>query len=165
MIAFRSRLAAVLVVGLALAGVASWTAGLWPGDQPRAIVDHCFVTYDRLEVMHSRCVGNWTRGGRGYQGPIYGVDVQESWKVIDEEPNSAYEWEVTIPESVRQPRVLADGRQAWTHSARALPWGLIPAVVAALLVALAWSITATVKAREPTRSTPAEPAGSTATPA
>lgn len=165
MIAFRMRLAAVVVVGLTLGGVLSWAAGLWPGDQPRAAVDHCYVTYDRLEVMHSRCIGNWTRGGRGYQGPIYGVDVKESWKVIDEEPNSAYEWEVTIPESVKQPRVLADSRQAWTLSARALPWGPTPAVLPALLVALAWLITATVAARRPTLSASAEPADSTATPA
>lgn len=158
MIAFRVRLAAVVVVGLALGGVLSWTAGLWPGDQRRAFVDHCYITYDRQEVMHSRCVGNWTRGGHGSRGPIYGIDVKESWKVIDEEASSAHEWEVTIPESVKQPQVIADGRQAWTFSARALPWALIPAALVALLVTLAWSITATVKAREPMWSAPAAPA-------
>ncbi|WCN83169.1 hypothetical protein [Micromonospora sp. LH3U1] len=164
MIPFRVRLAAVVIVGLTLGGVLSWTAGLWPGDQPRATVDHCYVTYDRLEVMHSRCIGNWTRGGHGHQGPIYGVDVKESWKAIDEEPNSAYEWEVAIPESVKQPRVLADGQQSATLSTLALPWGTIPAAIAALLVALAWSMTATLKARKPMRSAPAELADSAATP-
>ncbi|HEX5995706.1 MAG TPA: hypothetical protein VFY84_11240 [Jiangellales bacterium] len=165
MIAYRMRLAAVVVVGSALIGMLSGTAGLWPDDQPRATVDHCYVTYDRLEVMHSRCIGNWTRGGRGYQGRIHGVDVKGSWKVIDEEPNNAYEWEVAIPESAKRPQVLADGRQAWTLSTLALPWGLIPAALAALLVALAWSITATVKARKPMRSTPvasAKPADTSA---
>ncbi|MBM0236299.1 hypothetical protein JNW88_02580 [Micromonospora sp. ATA32] len=61
--------------------------------------------------------------------------------------------------------MLADGRQAWTPSPRALPWGLIPAALAALLVALAWSITAAVQARKPTPSAPAQPVDSTATPA
>ncbi|MET8310045.1 hypothetical protein [Micromonospora sp. NPDC005173] len=160
MIALRMRLGVVVLVGLALGGVLSWTAGLWPGaDDPHATVDHCYVTYDRQEVRHSRCIGNWTRSDRGYQGPIYGVDVKKSWKLIDAEPNSAYEWEVTIPESVKQPRVLADSRQAWTVSARALPWGLVPATLAALLVALAWSITATVKARKPTQRAPGAQAG------
>ncbi|MGB2567941.1 hypothetical protein ACPFP2_05745 [Micromonospora citrea] len=165
MTAFRMRLAAVVSVGLVLIGLLSWTAGLWPGDQPRATLDHCYVTYDRLEVMNSRCVGNWTRGGRGHQGPIYGVDVKESWKAIDEEPNNAYEWEVIIPASAKQPRVLADGRQAWTFSPHAMPWGLIPAALVALLVALAWSITATVKAHKPTLSDTAELVQSTTTPA
>lgn len=150
MTAFRMRLAAVVVVGVALGGVLSWTAGLWPGDEPRAHVDHCFITHDRLEVMHSRCVGNWTRGGRGHQGPIHGVDVKESWQVIDEEPNSAYEWEVTIPELVRQPRVLADGGHAWVPSMRAVPWK-IPVTIAALLVALVWSIAAAFKAYKSTQ--------------
>ncbi|HEX2772402.1 MAG TPA: hypothetical protein VHN18_08245 [Micromonosporaceae bacterium] len=47
-------------------------------------------------------------------------------------------------------------------------YGLIPAALAALLVALAWSITATVKARKPMRSVPvasAKPTDPTATPA
>ncbi|SCG78123.1 hypothetical protein [Micromonospora inositola] len=160
MIAFRVRLAAMVALGFALSGVLSWTAGLWPNDQPRAVIDHCYVTYDRLEVMHSRCIGNWTRGGRGHQGPIYGVDVKASWQAMDEEPNSAYEWEVAIPESVKQPRVLADSRQAWMLSTRALPWGMVPATLGALLVALvSWSIVAVAWP-----SARAEPAGSTAPP-
>jgi hypothetical protein len=161
MIAFRMRLAAVVGVGLALGAVLSWTAGLWPSDQSRALVDNCYITYDRQEARHSRCVGHWTRGGHVYRGPIYGIDVKESWKVIDEEASSAYEWEVTVPESVKQPRVLADGRQAWTFSVRALPETLTPAALAPLLVALAWSVTATVKARKPIRSAPAAPAEKT----
>ncbi|WP_406058617.1 hypothetical protein [Micromonospora sp. NBC_00860] len=162
MIAVKVLLAAITVVALALVGMLSWVAGVWPADQTRATVDHCYVTHDRLEAMHSRCVGNWTRSGRGQQGPIHGVDVQESWKVINDEPNSAYEWEVVVPASARQPRVLADTRQAWTLSPRALPWGLVPASLVALLAALAWLITATVKA---SRSAHGVPAGSSATPA
>ncbi len=165
MVAFRMRLAALLAVGLALGALLSWTSGLWPGDHPRATVDHCYVTYDRLEVMHSRCIGNWSRGGRGYQGPVYGVNVEESWKVIDGEPNSAYEWEVTIPESIKHPRVLADSQQAWTLSPQAVPRTLVPAAFAALLVMMAWSITATVQARKPTPNTAAEVADPTANPA
>ncbi|WP_433357079.1 hypothetical protein ACQPYV_08860 [Micromonospora saelicesensis] len=160
--AVKVRFAAIVVVGLALVGMLSWVAGSWPADQTRATVDHCYVTHDRLEAMRSRCVGNWTRGGRGRQGPIHGVDVQESWKVIDDEPNSAYEWEVAIPASARQPRVLAGTRQAWTLSPRALPWGLVPAGLVALLAALAWLITSTVKASRSAHGVPVE---SSATPA
>ncbi|MEV4715605.1 hypothetical protein AB0J94_00215 [Micromonospora noduli] len=155
--AVKMRWAAIVVVGLALVGMLSWVAGSWPADQARATVDHCYVTHDRLEAMHSRCVGNWTRGGRGRQGPIHGVDVQKSWKVIDDEPNSAYEWEVAVPASARQPRVLADTRQAWTLSPRALPWVLVPAGLVTLLAALAWLITATVRGPRPAHSVPAEP--------
>ncbi|RAO09246.1 hypothetical protein [Micromonospora noduli] len=155
--AVKMRWAAIVVVGLALVGMLSWVAGSWPADQARATVDHCYVTHDRLEAMHSRCVGNWTRGGRGRQGPIHGLDVQKSWKVIDDEPNSAYEWEVAVPASARQPRVLADTRQAWTLSPRALPWGLGPAGLVALLAAFAWLITATVRAPRPPHGVPAEP--------
>ncbi|MCG5465629.1 hypothetical protein MED01_003919 [Micromonospora sp. MED01] len=156
MTAVKVRWAAIVVVGLALLGMLTWSAGSWPADQTRATVDHCYVTHDRLEAMHSRCVGNWTRGGRGRQGPIHGVDVKESWKVIDDESNSAYEWEVAVPASARQPRVLADTRQAWTLSPRALPWGLVPAGLVALLAALAWLITTTVRAPRSARSVPAE---------
>ncbi|MFC8848410.1 MULTISPECIES: hypothetical protein [unclassified Micromonospora] len=148
---------------LVLVGTLSWTAGLWPDDESRATVDHCYVTYDRLEVMHSRCVGNWTRGGRGHQGPIHGVEVEESWKVVNEDASNAYEWEVVVPASAKQPWVLADSRQARTPSSRALPWGLIPASLAALLVALTWSVTATVEARRRAPSCVSESAGSTAT--
>ncbi|MEU4779999.1 hypothetical protein [Micromonospora sp. NPDC023633] len=151
MIELWKRLAAVVVMGTTLGGVLSWTAGLWPGDEGRASVNHCYITYDRQEAMHGRCVGDWARGGRGHRGPIYGVDVDKSWKVIDEEPNSAYEWEVAVPASAKRPWVLADSGQAWVLSPRALPWGAIPAAIMALLIALAWSITVTVKAHKATR--------------
>ncbi|MEU5673414.1 hypothetical protein ABZ749_24255 [Micromonospora sp. NPDC047753] len=161
MIAVQMRFAAIVVVGLILVGMLSWVAGSWPADQSRATVDHCYVTHDRLEAMHSRCVGNWTRGGRGRQGPIHGVDVQESWKIIDDKPSSAYEWEVAVPASARQPRVLADTRQAWTLSPRALPWGLVPAGLVALLAALAWLITAVVRVPQRARlDVPVSPSSS-----
>ncbi|MDG4825439.1 hypothetical protein O7635_26630 [Asanoa sp. WMMD1127] len=147
--AFRTRLAVMVLATLALGGVLSWLAGLWPGaDEPRATVDHCYVTYDRQEVRHHRCVGNWTRGGHGHRGPIHGVDVGTSWQALDpEHPNEAYEWEVRIPESAKHPRVLADTQQAWTLSPRALPWAFAPALVTGVLAVLLWFLVATVRAR------------------
>jgi len=44
MIAVKVRLAAIVVVGLALVGMLSWVAGSWPADQTRATVDHCRLT-------------------------------------------------------------------------------------------------------------------------
>jgi uncharacterized membrane protein YeaQ/YmgE (transglycosylase-associated protein family) len=143
----KLRLAAVIVLGAIGAVLAGWTAGLWPGDDPHATVDHCYITYDRQEQQHSRCVGNWARGSHGYSGPIHGVAVGAKWKVLSVEPDSAYEWEVAVPAEQRQPRVFADDRQAWTLSPDAVRWALVPAVGGALLVALAWAVVATVNAR------------------
>ncbi|WP_143050019.1 hypothetical protein [Asanoa ishikariensis] len=140
------RIAAVGAVVLVLGGMLTWSAGLWPGaDGPRAIVDHCYLTYDRQENTHSRCVGNWTRGDRGYSGPIHGVDVSRSWQATTVEPNDAGEWELTVPESAKRQLVLADSRQAWVLSPRSLPWVLTPVVPAALLLALGWSVTSLLR--------------------
>lgn len=38
----------------------AYVAGVIPAPA-RVAVGHCYVTYDRLERMHSRCVGHWTR--------------------------------------------------------------------------------------------------------
>lgn len=143
----KVRLAAVIVIGTLFGGLASWTTGLWPGDEPRATVDHCYITYDRQDTRHSRCVGNWTRGGRGYAGPINGFAVSTSWSTLSDTPNAAYEWEVAVPESQRQPRVFADDRQAWVPSLQALRWAGVPAAAATLLVALTWSLISVGRAR------------------
>lgn len=123
-----ARLAAVVAVGSLFAGLTSWTLGLWPGDEAYATVDHCYLTYDRQENRHSRCVGNWTRSGRGVSGPIHGIAIPESWRLITTEPDEGYEWEVAVPEAARHLRVVADRHQAWALSPRAATWGLVPAV-------------------------------------
>jgi hypothetical protein len=152
----RVRLAVVLVLVALGAGVTGWLAGLWPGDDPRATVDRCFVTYDRQEQRHSRCLGNWTRGSHGYSGPVHGVAVGESSQVFTVEPNSAGEWEVAVPAGERQPRVLADTNEAWTFSPGAARSALTPMAAGALLVALAWAVVSVVTARR--RARVAEPA-------
>ncbi|MEU2610561.1 hypothetical protein ABZ570_03075 [Micromonospora sp. NPDC007271] len=147
-----ARLTVVLVLGGLGAGATGWLAGWWPGDDPRATVDHCYVTYDRQEQRHSRCVGNWTRGSHGYAGPVHGVAVGESWQVLTAEPNSAYEWEVAVPDGARRLRVLADTNQAWAFSPAAVRSALVPMAAGALLVALAWAVVSVVTARPRSRA-------------
>ncbi|MEU8263884.1 hypothetical protein AB0C02_25070 [Micromonospora sp. NPDC048999] len=149
------RLAVMLVFGAFGVGAIGWLAGLWPGDDARATVDHCYVTYDRQEQRHSRCVGNWTRGSHGYSGPVHGVAVGESWQVLTAEPNSAYEWEVAVPAAERQPRVLADTTDAWTFSPGSARSALTPMAAGALVVALAWAVVSVVTV--PRRARVAEP--------
>ncbi|GAA4568174.1 hypothetical protein GCM10023176_22060 [Micromonospora coerulea] len=60
-------------------------------------MDHCYVTYDRLERQHSRCVGRWTRVGLATSGPVHGVPVSTQWQAITTDPDENYEWEVTFP--------------------------------------------------------------------
>lgn len=155
-IPIKARLAAVLVLAAVGAGATGWLAGWWPGDDPHATLDHCYVTYDRQEQRHSRCIGNWTRGSHGYSGPVHGVAVEESWQILTVEPNSAYEWEVAVPAGERQPRVLADTNEAWTLSPGAARSALTPMAAGALLVALAWAVVSVAAARR--RARVAEPA-------
>jgi hypothetical protein len=139
------RLLGVIMLVAFAAALGSWALGLWHAQStPRATVDHCYVTYDRQENRHTRCVGGWTRGNQGHRGPVYGVAVAESWPLVSTgDPNENDEWEVVVPESHRNPRVLADSRQAWVLSPEAFRWGLLPMVGGALVVALAWAVTAT----------------------
>ncbi|WP_410813584.1 hypothetical protein [Micromonospora sp. 067-2] len=156
MIPMWARLTAVAVLAVVGGALAAWTVGLWAGDDPHATVDHCYITYDRQEQVHSRCVGNWTRGGRGHSGPVHGITVSRSWRVLSTEPDAAYEWEVAVPDDERRPRVLADSGQAWTLSAAAAPAALTPAAGGALFVGLAWAVVSTLSARR--RAQAAQPA-------
>ncbi|MEV0392316.1 hypothetical protein [Polymorphospora rubra] len=151
MTAFRIRLVAVVVIGVLGGALAGLALGLWPGDDPYATVDRCYITYDRQENMHSRCVGNWTRGGRGHRGPINGIAVSESWKPKSLEADPNHEWEVEIPPSYRQLRVFADDRQAWAPSVGSVRWSFVPAAAGALLVGTAWAVTSAILARSPDR--------------
>lgn len=47
----------------------AYVAGVIPAPA-RVAVGHCYVTYDRLERMHSRCVGHWTRVGLAASGSL-----------------------------------------------------------------------------------------------
>lgn len=135
----------LLVLTVGAAGILTWTAGLWPGpDDPRATVDRCYITYDRQENRLSRCVGNWTRGGHGYRGPIHGFDVPESWPLLSPDPNENYEWAVEVPDSERRPLVLADTSQAWTISPPGIATTMVPAIGGALLVGWLWAATSTL---------------------
>jgi hypothetical protein len=135
----KVRLAATGAACLVIAAVGTWTLGLWPlVETPRATVDHCYVTYDRQEQQHSRCVGHWTRFGHRVSGSVRGIAVATSWQAVTEQPNENYEWEVRLPADLPKPRVLAYFRRAWVLS----PWpealGWIPPVLLGLLVG--WAI-------------------------
>ncbi|WP_130336826.1 hypothetical protein [Micromonospora kangleipakensis] len=107
--------------------VVGYLAGMVPGDSVRATVDHCYVTYDRQEQRHSRCVGQWTRAGRAVSGPVHGVDVGRQWQVLTVDPDPNFEWEVTIPRSARRQAVVANQTRAY----------VVPAFVPVLLMLLA----------------------------
>jgi hypothetical protein len=130
----KVRLAAIGAACLVIVAVASWTLGLWPGvETPRATVDHCYVTYDRQDQRHTRCVGHWTRVGR-VSGAIHGVEVPTSWLYVTKQPDENYEWDVQIPAELPKPRVLAYFHQAWVLSPRLAAWVCIPPVLLGLLV-------------------------------
>jgi hypothetical protein len=114
------RLALLGAAGLVAAGLV-FAFGLLPGDRPTATVEHCYVTYDRLERQLSWCTGSWTRAGITTHGPLRGVPVGTDWQVITAEPNPDYEWEVTVPDRERHPVGVAIGRTAFT-SGSPVPW-------------------------------------------
>lgn len=156
MIGKRIRVGMLVVVLTAGVGWLGWGLGLLPEDPTRAQIEHCYVTYDRQEVMTSRCVGTWTRGGHEERGPVIGVGVQPDWQAISE-PDSAYWAEVSVPESERHPRVFADARQAWALSARSVPWLVTPLLGGALIMALAWATVAVVPRRRNHATAAGEP--------
>jgi hypothetical protein len=129
------RLAAIGAACLVVAAVGTWTLGLWPVlETPRATVDHCYVTYDRQEQRHSSCVGHWTRFGHRVSGSIHGIDVATSWRVVTEQPNENYEWEVQLPADPPEPRVVAYFHQAWALAPGLGAWVWIPPVLFGLVV-------------------------------
>jgi hypothetical protein len=133
------RLAAIGATCLVIAAVGTWTLGLWPlVETPRATVDHCYVTYDRQEQQHSRCVGHWTRFGHHVSGSIRGIAVPTSWPAVTEQPDENYEWEVQIPSDLPKPRVFAYFHEAWVLSPRLGAWLWIPPVLLGLLIG--WGI-------------------------
>lgn len=75
-------------------------------------VESCYVTYDRLERMHSRCAGQWERFGVDNSGSVYGVPVGSRWRALDG-PDDNYEWEVVIPESSRSYDGITLFRYGW----------------------------------------------------
>ncbi|MCM0675367.1 hypothetical protein NCC78_11805 [Micromonospora phytophila] len=103
-----------------------YVAGMIPGDAARATVDHCYVTYDRQERLHSRCVGHWTRAGRVVSGPVKGVDVSQHWQALTVDPGPNYEWEVNVPEAARHQVAVAHHMRAY----------VVPRFVPILLVVL-----------------------------
>ena len=113
--------------GLAVvAVVVAYFVGLIPAAVPVAI-DHCYVTYDRLEYQHSRCEGHWTRPGFGGSGTVQGVPVAPNWHALTADPNADYEWEVRVPDASRELTGLTVFAIAW----------ILPGPVASLMTVLA----------------------------
>jgi hypothetical protein len=101
-------------------------------------VDHCYVTYDRLEQQHSRCVGHWTRLPLHESGPIAAVPVSQQWQALTTDPDANYEWEVVVPETARSYSALAVLTRAWV-----LPWPVqvvLTALSVLVLGGLAWVV-------------------------
>lgn len=90
-----SLLVAVTVTAVAFA------VGVMPAPA-RITVENCYVTYDRLERQHSRCLAHWDRVGFDNSGPVYGVPVATTWPGLYAKPDDDYGWEVAIPESSRR---------------------------------------------------------------
>ncbi|NUT07437.1 MAG: hypothetical protein HOV76_28600 [Hamadaea sp.] len=76
-------------------------------------LDHCHVTYDRLEQQHSRCDGHWPSLFGTARGPVTGAFVGTDWQVVDPRPDSRFEWEVVIPESGRRQLALTGPSRAY----------------------------------------------------
>jgi hypothetical protein len=102
-----------LACGLLAVVALGWLLGAVPADSVRVTVDQCFVTYDRMENQHSRCVGHWVRGGSTVSGPVFGVGVSTSWPVLTATPDPNYEWEVRVLDSARHRVALADRGRAY----------------------------------------------------
>ncbi|MEV6813794.1 hypothetical protein [Micromonospora sp. NPDC051296] len=106
-----------LVAAVAAVAAMAYVAGVVPAPA-RVAVDHCYVTYDRLERQLSRCVGRWTRiGGVTGSGPVHGVPVSTQWQVLTTAPDENFEWEVSIPETSRHYTALTAPTIAWV-----IPW-------------------------------------------
>jgi hypothetical protein len=149
-----SRIVTVISV-LALA----YVAGVMPAPA-RVTVDHCYVTYDRLETQHSRCVGHWSRLLHLVaSGPIDAVPVDQNWQAFTVDPNADYEWEVAVPATSRSYTALTVLTYAWL-----VPWFvqvLLTAISVTALGGLAWLISARLRSSvSPVKSRPNPPASS-----
>lgn len=117
-----------LVVAVTVTAIA-FAVGLMPAPA-RITVDNCYVTYDRLERQHSRCVAHWDRVGVDNSGPVYGVPVTTGWSALGVDPDGNYEWEVLIPESSREHDGLTFFAYGW----------VVPRFVQILLTGAAWML-------------------------
>jgi hypothetical protein len=116
--------------GLAVAVMAiAYVAGVVPAPAV-VMVDHCYVTYDRLERQRSRCVGHWTRAGFDTSGTVHSVPVSTRWQALTVDPDDNYEWEVAVPESSRRHNGLTMLTHAW----------VVPRLIQVLLTALAATV-------------------------
>lgn len=132
-------------IGLVAAVAAmAYVAGVIPAPA-RVAVDHCYVTYDRVERQHSRCVGSWTRVGLTVSGPVRGVPVSTQWQVLTTDPDENYEWEVSVPEASRHHTALTVLTLAWV-----IPWPMQVLVTTLTVTAigyLAWATASRVRRR------------------
>lgn len=122
----------------------AYAAGGMPAPA-RVAVDHCYVTYDRLERQHSRCVGHWTRLGLTASGPVHGTPVSTRWPVLTTDPDENYEWEVSIPEASRHHTALTVLTIAWV-----IPWSiqvLLTTLTATTVGYLAWTTASQLRRR------------------
>ncbi|MFI7576029.1 hypothetical protein [Micromonospora sp. NPDC049497] len=129
----------VVLTALAIA----YVAGVLPA--PAGVtVDHCYVTYDRLERQHSRCVGHWTRAAFDFSGPVHDVELGTSWHALAG-PDDNYEWEVEVPETARR----HDGLTVLTHGWVVPPFAqaLLTACAGAVLGGLCWMATTRLRRR------------------
>jgi hypothetical protein len=111
----------------------AYFAGLIPASATIAI-DRCYVTYDRLENQHSRCVGHWPRGS----GAVQGVPVATNWPALTADPNADDEWEVGVPDSAREFTGLTLLAAAWILPG---PVAFLTTVIAAVAVGLVtWTL-------------------------
>lgn len=141
---------AVARSGLVVAVTAmAYVAGVIPAPA-RVTVDHCYVTYDRLERQDSRCVGHWIRAGVAASGPVHGVPVGTQWQALTTDPDENYEWEVAVPESSGSHKALTVLTLAWV-----VPW-LIQVLLTALTVIavgyLAWIAASRLRRPQPVDS-------------
>ena len=132
-------------IGLVAAVIAmAYVAGVIPAPG-RVAVDHCYVTYDRLERQQSRCVGHWSRVGLTASGPVRGTPVSTRWQVLTTDPDENYEWEVTVPETSRHHTALTVLTFAWV-----IPWSLqvlLTTLTVTTVGYLAWATTSRLRRR------------------
>ncbi|MEV6967717.1 hypothetical protein AB0M47_21680 [Hamadaea sp. NPDC051192] len=122
---------AVAVAAVLGAGLLAMLLGL-PG-VTTVTLDRCHVTYDRLERQQSRCDGHWQSLFGTAHGPVNGAFVGTDWQAVTAEPDSRYEWEVTIPESGRRQLALIGPGRAYAVAALN-PLKLAPQLCVALLL-------------------------------
>lgn len=133
------RRVAVRIGLVAAVTTMAYVAGVIPAPAGVA-VDHCYVTYDRLERQHSRCVGHWSRLGLATSGPVRGVPVSTQWQVLTTDPDENYEWEVTVPETSRHHTAFTVLGMAWI-----VPWPMQGLLTALTVMAVGYLTRATAR--------------------